>query len=114
MESEMNELELEKVEVPEEKPWWEPDEFQVTITLADGTVLNGSAAASQRTELWVWTDDSVSMQDAFMLFSDPSKTKKIRADYSKYEYEEFEGFTKMIGIQLDSLTNGVKIRMAKE
>lgn len=95
------------------KPWWALEEFNQTITLADGTVLNGTASTtSDGTELWIWIPEgTTTFADAFMMFQDPAKTASIRADLSPGNSETYEGFTQMNLIRNDP--NRIVIRMRK-
>lgn len=86
--------------------------FTQTVTLADGTVLNGYAGRSSLSgEIWVWLDEGTSMVTAFGLFSDPEKTATIRTDLTEDTSETYEGYTTMSLIREDE--GKVTIRMRK-
>lgn len=79
-----------------EKPWWMPDPFQQTVTLADGTVLNGKAArTTEGDELWVWLEPGTSFEEAFGHFINPEKTATITTQLSKIEQFTYHGYTKL-------------------
>lgn len=76
--------------------------FQQTVTLADGTVLNGYAGLNEtEDDLWVWLDADTDMMTAFQLFSDPSKTIRLRTDLTAEVYQEYEGYTNLALIRQD-------------
>lgn len=86
--------------------------FQQTVTLADGTVKNGYAGLNQTADdLWVWLDEDTDMMTAFSLFSDPSKTIKIRTDLTAEVHEEYTGYTTLALIRQDG--GKVSCRMKK-
>lgn len=70
-----------------------------TITLDDGTVLEGSCGASAG-RLWV-TVKNMTLPDAFAVFSDETKTAVIRWDYGSELYETYEGYTHLFCLQED-------------
>ena len=63
-----------------------------TVTLADGTVLEGSCGLAGRS-LWCWVSDK-SMADCFAIFTNPEKTSKITILYTVTGYR-YRGFTEM-------------------
>ena len=63
-----------------------------TVTLADGTVLEGSCGLAG-TSLWCWVSNK-SMADCFALFTDPEKTNEITILYTVTGYR-YRGFTEM-------------------
>lgn len=95
-------------------PEYLPDPFQQTVTLKDGTILNGRGALNDITDdLFIWPEDVMSFVDATMIFSDANKTNHIRIDYSKIEYNEYDGYTRLYGITSDP-TGKLTIRLRKE
>lgn len=94
-----------------EKLWWMPDPFQQTVTLADGTVLNGSAGLSEsENHLWIWLDEGVSMNQALSIFMDTEKTATIRADTSPTDYRIYEGYTAIGQIRMDGKRITIQMR----
>lgn len=92
-------------------PWAMPD-FQNSIVLADGTELKGRATlVTEADNLWVYLDEGNDFSEAFQLFSDPEKTKKIVSHTSILLTEEWEGYTKMTLIKQDGAQ--ISIRMQK-
>ena len=86
--------------------------FQQTVTLADETMLNGYAGLNETAnDLWVWLDEDTDMATAFSLFSDPSKTIKIRTDLTAEVFEEYNGYTNLALIRQDM--GKVSIRMKR-
>lgn len=76
--------------------------FQQTVTLADDTKLNGYAGLNETADdLWVWLDEDTDMATAFSLFSDPSKTIRIRTDLTAEVHEEYSGYTTLALIRQD-------------
>ena len=83
-------------------PEYLPDPFQQIITLKDNTVLNGRGALNEITdELFLWPKDLTSFVDATAIFTDPNKTDHIRVDYSRVEYNEYDGYTRLYGVMSD-------------
>ena len=96
-----------------EKLWWMPEPYQKTVTLADGTVLNGYAGLAEAEKgLWIWLDEGTGMNQAIVLFMDPEKTVTIRTDLSPIDYRIYAGYTVIDQIRTDG--NKVTIRMRQE
>lgn len=96
--------------IPEE---YLPEPFQPIITLKDGTVINGSGALNELTDdLFLWPDNGLTMVDAITIFTDISKTDHIKADYSKIESNEFDGYTKLVGVAIDRIDK-MTVRLRK-
>ena len=86
--------------------------FQQTVTLADGTVKNGYAGLNEtEDDLWIWLDEDTDMATAFSLFSDPSKTIRIRTDLTTEVFQEYTGYTSLALIRQDG--GKVSCRMKK-
>lgn len=86
--------------------------YQQTVTLADETKLNGYAGLNETVDdLWVWLDEDTDMMTAFSLFSDPSKTIRIRTDLTAEVFEEYEGYTNLALIRQDM--GKVSVRMKR-
>ena len=75
-----------------------------TLTLADGTELDGSCGLAGRS-LWCWVNNKT-MADCFVLFTDPEKTKEITILYTVTGYR-YKGFTilELIKTGTDALGN---------
>ena len=85
------------------------------LYLSDGTKLSESHAyelSGNRLIVYVY-DPSVSFVDAFRLFSDQSKTKKITYKYSESE-TIFEGYTKPISLSDDGTLINVILQKEKD
>ena len=77
-------------------------DFQQTVTLADGVVLNGYAGFNEvADDLWVWLDEGTDMATAFMLFSDPARTAVIKVALTADIVETHYGYTKLALIRED-------------
>lgn len=88
------------------------NEFVKTVTLADETRVNGFAALNGvLDELWVYLDADTDMATAFQMFSDPSKTIRLRTDLTETIWQEWEGYTHMNLIREDA--GKVSIRLKK-
>ena len=86
--------------------------FQQTVTLADNTVLNGYAGLNEtENDLWIWLDEDTDMATAFGLFSDPSKTIRIRTDLTAEVYQEYTNYTNLALIRQDM--GKVSVRMKR-
>lgn len=95
-------------------PWWMPS-FTHSVEFADGSKLNGAASLNEETkELWVWLDEGVLMTDAFVIFSDPSKTSVIISHTTSISNFTFEGYTTLSLIKMDSGKVTVRMRKPEE
>lgn len=86
-------------------------EFQPTITLADGTILNGTSGLNEIAgDLWFWLPD-IGLKEAFDLFWDAKKTAVIKAQATELDKLTYKGFTQLVLIRIDG--NLVSIRMKR-
>lgn len=86
--------------------------FTQTVTLADDTKLNGYAGLNEtEDDLWVWLDEDTDMATAFSLFSDPSKTIRIRTDLTAEVFQEYNNYTNLALIRQDM--GKVSVRMKR-
>lgn len=86
-------------------------EFQPTITLADGTILNGTSGLNEIAgDLWIWLTDT-GLKEAFDLFWDAEKTTVMKAQATELDELTYEGFTQLVLIRIDG--NLVSIRMKR-
>ena len=70
------------------------------IVLMDGTILNDSSAGYADGHLWL-TIVGKTLQEAALLFLDPSKTARIQFDYGEMR-DVYEGFTVCTNLFIDS------------
>lgn len=76
-----------------------------TLTMNDGTVIKNADTFRAVVGLWVHIRSGFSINDAFVLFSDPAKTSRIVTDkvepYKPDEPITYEGFTNLFSIRQD-------------
>lgn len=105
------------MEEENKKPWYLPDIPPVTVTLGVGgkneRTLLGSAALSEPTDsLWVTISEAMDFPEAVLLFSDSTMTEAIRCDYSVMDVRQFNGYTKLLGINTDA-SNKIEVRLTR-
>lgn len=84
----------------------DPIELHQHIVLADGTDIDTGRCSISTLDnsLWVWTEkeSGYNMMTLFPIFTNPEKTKKIKAYYLDAENPTvYEGFTEMVNINTD-------------
>lgn len=85
-----------------------------TITLADGTILNGSGALNTYTDdLWLRIWQKMSIGELSLLLEDQEKTTAIKIIYSEMESNIFHDYTVLNYIMLDSKTGEIRARLKK-
>ena len=75
-----------------------------TLTLNDGTVITNAISIRAVVGLWIHLN-GYTMQEAFSLFSDPSKTERITTDKTEPDRPDepiiYEGYTDLFSIRID-------------
>lgn len=81
------------------------------LILNDETIIeDGEAGYSQR-NLWLWFT-GYTLQEAALMFFDPSKTSHIVFQYGEME-DEYDGYTNCISLQID-VDNRISICLIQE
>ena len=103
-------MELNNIVVQDEIPvipsdWAYPKPYQMTVTMNDGTAVEGYAQKSVISdEVWVFpSDTSLGYMDLIQIFANPEKTSVMIANMSETEHNRYEGYTRLatINSQLD-------------
>lgn len=78
------------------------NDFQQTVTFADGTVKNGNAALNEIVdELWVYFADDMNILDACALLCDTDKTQSISTCLAEGIVLEFVGYDVLTLVRQD-------------
>ena len=82
--------------------WAMPKPYHMTITLADGTVLNGHARRILD-GLWIFMDESSDLgyMELVQIFVNPEKTSQIYNHVSADETITYTGYTRLTSINAD-------------
>lgn len=84
------------------------------ITFADGSTLTGDAGYSESSDdLWIWPSEKMDIMEIVTIFDNPEKTAHIHVDHSKVGHEEFEGYTQISNIRINSGNGLASINMRK-
>ena len=78
--------------------WAMPKPYHMTMTMADGTVLDGHIRKDTISGgIWVYMDEtSMSYIEIVMIFSDPEKTSVMENHVSEEETEIYTGYTRLV------------------
>ena len=113
---EMTEESSEPEEVVEEEPgeeeeiqpdipvipsdWAMPKPYHMTMTMADGTVLDAHIRKDTISGgIWVYMDETpMSYVEIVMIFSNPEKTSVMENHVSEEETEIYTGYTRLVSI----------------
>jgi len=81
------------------------------VALADGTELSGSAGYANG-DLWIWINNSESVDflQLVTLFSDPKKTTIITYRGPGSIEDRWEGFTKLVTVQVNEDSTDFRLR----
>lgn len=79
------------------------------VILADGTKLSNTGCGYSERNLWCWIRDGKGIQECFMLFTDPEKTKNILFRYPGKKSIRYKGFTEFLLIR--KVEDGVDVRL---
>ena len=78
------------------------NDFQQTVTFADGTVKNGNAALNEIVdELWVYFADDMDILDACTLLCDTDKTQSVSTCLAEGIVLDFDGYTVLTLVRTD-------------
>lgn len=78
------------------------NDFQQTVTFADGTQKNGNAALNEISgELWVYFTDDMGILDACTLLCEKSKTQRITTCIAEEITLEFVGYDVLTLVRQD-------------
>lgn len=82
-----------------------------TITLNDGTEIRGHCIEDDL-NLFVYLD-KIKLTDAFMLFSNPDRTRRITENNHGNEHI-YEGYTEIYAINAENGNSNLTMRRARE
>ena len=80
------------------------------LVLMDGTIINGGSAGYSEQHLWL-EFSGMTLQEAAMIFFDPSKTGRIQYDYGEMR-DVYEGYTVCTNLFINS-DNVINVCMVK-
>ena len=83
------------------------NEYSMSITLGDGTVLEGSHCSYAERDLWCFIKDK-DMGECYQIFSDSEKTAVIQCHYASLDYR-YTGFTELLMIRKAESTVNVRL-----
>lgn len=87
------------------------NEFQQTVTFADGTIKNGNAALNEIVdELWIYITDDMSILDACTLLCDTEKTQSISTCIAEGLVLDFDGYTVLTLVRQDAGTISARLK----
>lgn len=69
------------------------------LILHDGTVIENGEAGYSQGFLWIWFT-GYTLQEAAVMFFDPSKTSVIDYEYGEMQ-DDYRGYTNCISLQID-------------
>jgi hypothetical protein len=92
-----------------------PEPFVRTITLADGSKLEGSGSLTpNQSVLWIWIQyDKYPFDEIVSIFMDSQKLETITIDFSPLTSQTYTGYCRLDTIRRDVEGNEIRIGLRK-
>ena len=88
-----------------------------TLTLNDGTIVRNALTFDAVVGLWIHVSSGMSLSEAFTVFSDPDKTKKIVTDitlpHRPNEPITYTGYTNLVMVKKEEDSGEIIIQLQK-